>query len=132
MKRPKKKLAEVELQIMKGIWQQGKPVTVKDIHTDLFPNGEKAYTTVQTFMNILVEKHFLRKDKIGLVNFYFPLITKSEYAKLETSNFVSRIFKGSFGELAAYLVASGELSDKDLQTLKQLIEKKQKQEKHNG
>lgn len=130
MREKKQKLAEAELRIMNAIWQEKRPVTVKEIHQALFPKGEKAYTTVQTVMNILADKHFLTRKKIGMVNFYQPTLSKDEYAKIETENFVSRIFKGSFGELAAYLVSSGELSDEDLQDLKQLIA--QKQERTHG
>jgi len=129
MKRKARKLAEVELQIMNGIWRHKKPITVRELHQKLFSNGEKAYTTVQTIMNILVDKGFLRKDKIGMVNFYFPVVTQSEYAKLETNNFVSRIFRGSFGELATYLVDSGELTDDDLARIKAMITEKENQKR---
>ncbi len=127
MKNKISKLTEVELQIMTGVWRFRKPVTIKEIHQRLFPDGEKAYTTVQTMMNILARKNFLRCDKIGMVNFYFPNITEEEYAKRETSSFVSRIFKGSFGELANYLIDSGELSGDELKRLRILIEQKEKQ-----
>ena len=126
MQKDKKKLASVEWEIMDGIWQFGKPVTVREVHGYLYPNGEKAYTTVQTFMNILVEKGFLRKDKIGLVNFYFPTLSQADFAQHETRSFVSRLFQGSFGALATYLVDSGELSEAELTKLKQLIEAREK------
>lgn len=121
-----KRLAEAEWKIMDCIWKATKPITVREIHQQLYPAGEKAYTTVQTTTNILVEKGFLRKDKIGMVNFYFPTISKQEFAKHETRTLVSRIFQGSFGNLATYLVDSGELSEGELLELKKLIARKEK------
>lgn len=121
----KKKLAEAEWRIMDQIWNLKKPVSVRVVHEALFPNGEKAYTTVQTIMNILHEKGFLRRDKVGLVNFYFPNVTRAEFAKSETDTFVSRLFNGSFGALANYLVDSGNLSDEELKRLKEMIKSKE-------
>ncbi|MFQ5864668.1 MAG: BlaI/MecI/CopY family transcriptional regulator [bacterium] len=120
------KLAEAEWEIMDGIWKFNKPVTVREIHRHLYPKGEKAYTTVQTIMNILADKSFLRKDKIGMVNFYFPTISREDFAKTETNKLVSRIFQGSFGALANYLVDSGGLSKEELSNLKSLIDSKEK------
>ncbi len=130
MKRSKK-LADAEWEIMKAIWHFKKPITVREIHGYLYPEGQKAYTTVQTIMNILVEKAFLRKDKIGMVNFYFPTVPKEDFAKHETQTLVSRIFQGSFGALANYLIDSGELSPTELNRLKSLIAAKE-EEKNSG
>ena len=125
-RKTKKKLNEAEWEIMEGIWRFNRPVTVREIHELLYPNGEKAYTTVQTFMNILTEKGFLKREKTGLVNFYTPTLTQEEAARLETRKLVSRLFRGSFGAFASYLINSGELSDEDLKQLKSLIEQKEK------
>lgn len=127
----KKKLAEAEWEIMSQIWELNKPVSVRDIHSQLYPNGEKAYTTVQTIMNILHKKGFLRRDKVGLVNFYFPTISQTEFAKSETSTFVSRFFSGSFGALANFLINSGKLSEDELRELKEMIEAKQSKSEGN-
>ncbi|MCG8606226.1 BlaI/MecI/CopY family transcriptional regulator [bacterium] len=121
-----RKLAEAEWEIMDGVWQFSRAVTVREIHAHLYPKGEKAYTTVQTFMNILVDKGFLEREKIGMVNFYSPLISRANFGKRETQTLVSRIFDGSFGELAQYLVKTGKLSEKELTNLKALIEAKEK------
>ena len=124
-----KKLAEAEWEIMDGVWQFSQAVTVREIRAHLYPKGEKAYTTVQTFMNILVDKGFLEREKIGMVNFYSPLLSRSNFAKRETQTLVSRIFEGSFGELAQYLVKTGKLSKDELGALKTLIETKESETK---
>ena len=59
-------------------------------------------------MNILFEKGVLNRQKIGPVNVYTPM------------------FEGSFGALATYLVDSGELSQKELDELRALIEAREK------
>lgn len=124
MKKPKK-LSEAEWELMLGVWSGDTPVTVRELHARLYPDGRKAYTTVQTILNILVDKGFLARRKIGMVNFYTPVLSKREATRRETRSLVSRLFHGSFGELAHHLIDSGELSEEDLAGLKALIEQKQ-------
>ena len=121
MKKPKR-LAKSEWEIMNGVGNLGERVTVRDVHTRLYPGGQKAYTTVQTTMNILVEKGFLEKEKIGLVNFYTPTTSRDQAAHLATRTLVSRAFNGSFFALANHLVDSGSLSAEDLAALRKTIQ----------
>ncbi|MDE3256873.1 MAG: BlaI/MecI/CopY family transcriptional regulator [Gemmatimonadota bacterium] len=122
----KRRLAEVEWEVMDGVWNLNRQVTVRDVVNHLYPNGEKAYTTVQTIMNILAEKGVLAREKIGPVNVYRPAVTRGDVARTETRTLVSRMFEGSFGALATYLVDSGELSRKELDELRALIEEREK------
>ena len=122
----KKRLAEAEWEVMDGVWHLDRQVTVRDVVDYLYPNGEKAYTTVQTIMNILFEKGVLNRQKIGPVNVYKSALSREDAAQDETRTLVSRMFEGSFGALATYLVDSGELSRKELDELRALIEAREK------
>ena len=122
----KRRLAEVEWEVMDGVWKFNRRVTVRNVLDYVYPNGEKAYTTVQTIMNILAEKGVLDREKIGPVNVYRPTVSREEVARAETRTLVSRMFEGSFGSLATYLVDSGELSQKELDELRALIEEKER------
>ncbi len=129
-----KHLAVSEWEIMEGVWQcesKASPygITVREVHNQLYPKGQKAYTTVQTIMNILHEKGFLTRKKIGMVNFYTPTVSREEMAQHETHTLVSRAFGGSFVALANYLVDSGSLSEKELTVLKDMIDAKERQKK---
>ena len=122
----KKRLSEAEWEVMDGVWHLNRQVTVRDVVDYLYPNGEKAYTTVQTIMNILFEKGVLNRQKIGPVNVYKSALSREDAAQDETRTLVSRMFEGSFGALATYLVDSGELSRKELDELRALIEAREK------
>jgi len=111
----------LEWEIMNVIWDSGKNPSVREVLETAYPNGEKAYTTVQTVMNNLESKGFLTKEKIGLVNFYKPLKKRKDLLKKETSKFVENVFGGSFQALASYTVASDSLSNDEIADLKKLI-----------
>ena len=110
---------------MDQVWDFDRPMTVREVHEALYPNGEKAYTTVQTIMNILTDKGVLSRQKIGPVNVYSPALSREDAARDETQSLVSRMFEGSFGALATYLVNSDTLSREELDELKSLIDKKE-------
>ena len=76
-------------------------------------------------MERMTEKKLLHKEKIGLVNFYRPLIAEATLKKQATEKFVTNTFNGSFGRLAAFLVDSYHLSREDLDKIKKLIEQKE-------
>lgn len=116
------KLTALEWEIMDAVWHLGGSPSVRDVLEHTYDEGAKAYTTVQTVMNNLVDKGFLRKEKIGLVNFYTPLRAREDLVGGETSRFVDRVFEGSFGALAHYLVDADKLSAAEIDALKQLIE----------
>ena len=119
-------LSDLEWQIMQMLWEKG-VMSVKEVWQALYPNGEKAYTTIQTYMDRMVEKKLLNKQKIGLVNFYHPQVDKKTLLKQATENLVSRAFNGSFFSLAAFLVDSPNLSKQELDKIKQLIKQKEEE-----
>ena len=120
-----RKLTPVEWEIMESVWELGNRTTARDVFNHIYPNGEKAYTTIQTYMDRMADKNLLSKQKIGLVNFYHAQENKKTVLKHATENLVSRAFNGSFFSLAAYLVDSPNLSSEELEKIKELIKSKE-------
>ncbi|UCH85474.1 MAG: BlaI/MecI/CopY family transcriptional regulator [Candidatus Latescibacterota bacterium] len=121
------KLTPVEWEIMEAIWGLKSACTVRDVLDSAFPNGEKAYTTVQTIMNTLEKKGLLRRKKTGLVNFYRPARTRDHMIKAEMSSLLSRVFDGSVPELANSLLKLDDVKLEELRKIKKLIEDKERE-----
>jgi predicted transcriptional regulator len=121
------KLTAVEWEIMESVWALGDSPSVRDVLERAYPKGEKAYTTVQTIMNTLERKGFLRRHKKGLVNFYTPAKTRGQVVRTETRRLISRVFDGSVPALANHLIESGKLSLEDIEAIKGLLERKVKE-----
>ena len=119
-------LSPLEWEIMGVIWSLGGRPSVREVLDAAYPGGEKAYTTVQTVMNNLEGKGYLKKEKIGLVNFYRPLRRRGDLVRKEMDRFVDRVFAGSFGALADYLVQSDALDDEKLAELRRMLEEREK------
>lgn len=121
------KLTPVEWEIMETVWKLGEKTTARDVFKSAFPNGEKAYTTVQTILNTLHDKGMLTREKIGMVNFYSPTKSREAMVKSEFSFFLSRVFDGSVHALADFLIDSNNIDMDELQAIKDLVEKKEKE-----
>lgn len=121
------KLTPAEWEIMESIWGLKNQVSVRDVVEHAYPNGEKAYTTIQTIMNTLEKKGFLKCEKIGMVNFYKPTESREKIAKMELSQLLSRVFHGSVPALANFLMDSDNISLKEIQTIKDMLNQKEQQ-----
>ncbi len=97
------KLTPAEWEIMEAIWELGGAPSVRDVLEHSFANGKKAYTTVQTVMNILEKKGLLKRKKKGLVNFYKPSKNRDQMINSELSQMVARMFQGSLPVFTNYL-----------------------------
>ena len=115
------KLTPAEWEIMETIWQLSGAPSVRDVLEKAFPHGQKAYTTVQTIMNILEKKGLLKRKKQGLVNFYKPIKSREQMVKVEMSQLVSRMFKGSMPAFANYLFNSENLTLNEIEKIKKLL-----------
>jgi BlaI family penicillinase repressor len=90
-----------------------------------YPNGEKAYTTVQTLMNILVDKGLLTRVKKVRINQYAPTARREEIIHGSLSTIARRMFDGSFGAMASFLVGSMHLKPEELARLRTILDRKE-------
>jgi predicted transcriptional regulator len=121
------KLTPAEWEIMEAVWDLNSPATVRDVLEHAYPNGEKAYTTVQTVMNTLEKKQLLGRKKTGLVYFYSPTRSRDEVVKSEMSSLIARVFGGSIPALANSLLSLDELSLEEIAKIKELIDRKEQE-----
>ena len=126
------KMTPAEWGIMEAVWKIGGSPSVRDVLEFAFPEGERAYTTVQTMMNTLERKGLLSREKIGLVNFYTPTRSKEELVKVEMSSLVSRIFGGSIPALANSLLSLDGLDLEKIDEIKELLDRKEKELRSGG
>lgn len=119
------KLTPAEWEIMDAVWTLGGSPSVREVLEHTYPNGEKAYTTIQTLMNLLEKKSLLARQKIGMVNFYTPTRERDDMLRNETRSLISRVFRGSAPALANFLIDEEDLSLDDIKKIKKLLNDKE-------
>lgn len=114
-----KKLPDAEFEIMKVVWANDPPMTTTIIMEQLGKEREWRIQTVVSLMLRLVERGFLRSEKHGKERTYFPLVSREDYLKFETGNFMKQFHDNSFLNLVNTLYDDKALTDKDINELLQ-------------
>jgi BlaI family transcriptional regulator, penicillinase repressor len=130
MKKPIKELTKAEEQVMQILWKLEKAF-VKDV-VEHFEKPVPAYNTVSTIIRILEKKGFVSYKAYGNTYEYFPLISKTEYTGMYLGNFVNNYFGNSYKSLVSFFTSRDNLSIKELEEMKQLVEKEIKKKKNHG
>jgi len=113
-----KRLPDAEFEIMKIVWQNTPPVTTMQIIANLDSEKNWKPQTVLTMLVRLIEKGFLKSEKVGKERNYTPVISEHDYLQTETGNFMKRYYGNSLGSFVKTLYDGKELSQEDLMELK--------------
>lgn len=124
-----KELTRAEEQVMQILWKIGKGY-VTDL-LEYFPTPKPAYNTVSTIVRILEKKGFVDHEPAGKSYIYFPLITKSDYSQHSLSQLVKGYFSNSYKQMVSFFSDDDNLTIKDLEEMKALIDKKIQNKKGN-
>src|SRR5579863_1009958 len=74
-----RRFGELEAVIMDRLWDQGRPMLVREMVEDLRDDRALAYTTVMTVMENLHRKGWLRRERDGRAWRYEPTSSRSAY-----------------------------------------------------
>jgi predicted transcriptional regulator len=117
---------ELELEILKTLWQQG-PLSGREVRDALAPRRDLAYTSVMTILNIMTRKKYLRRKKRGGCFLYRPIIAERAVSKRMLGDLVDRVFDGSAASVMVNLLENADLDKRELKELRQLINQKVKE-----
>ena len=111
------KIADSELEIMRVLWGEERPLSFAEIRTALEDKTNWSKSTIQTFLGRLRDKGVISTHN-HYVTLYSPNVTEEEYVKEEGQNFIDKLFDGSAKNLVAALYKNGQLKDGDIDDLK--------------
>jgi BlaI family transcriptional regulator, penicillinase repressor len=120
MKRKIAKLGDLQLRIMKVLWQRGEG-TVADVLRELTGPGELAYTTMATMLRKMEARGLVSHRSEGRSFIYRARVKEEEVTRTIADHFVDRLFEGSLTEVVSHLLSTREVSRDELQILEQLI-----------
>ena len=122
--RPKKNiLTDLELEIMKVIWQRGS-ATVRDVYEELLQKRKIAYTTVMTMIGILERKGRLTRKETDRAYIYTPVESRTEVVGSMVQDFLKRVFDGSAKPLLLHLVENETISRAELDDIRKRVKQK--------
>ena len=88
-----------------------------------YPEPKPAYTTVSTFLKILLNKGFVDYRKLsGKTHTYYPLITREEYTNQVMKDVKDSFFGGSGSSMVKFFAQNEKLSEADIKELLEIIQ----------
>jgi len=118
----------LELEILKVLWSQG-PCSVRQLQEALAPARGLAYTTVSTMLTIMANKKYVRRAKTGAGAMFEAAIKHVDASGDMLHDLVERVFDGSVPAVVQHLLETSDLDAEELKTIRQLISKKQKEQR---
>lgn len=119
-----KKLPDAEFKIMKVVWENTPPITTSIVMKQLEEQEEWKLQTIISLMIRLIERNFLRTEKIGKERTYYPLITKEEYLKFETNIFIKQYHDNSLVSVVNSFFDGKKVKDSDVTQLLDWVKRK--------
>ena len=91
---------------------------------DEFPDPKPAPTTLATLLKRMIDKGFVGFNQHGSNREYYPLIKKNQYFSKHINSIVKDFFNNFASQFASFITNETNLSNKDLEELKEIVEKK--------
>ncbi len=124
-------ISESELVLMNIIWKNGGTALYSFIMEELEKDkNEWKKNTVLTLLSRLIDKKFLKTNKIGRRNEYAVLVTQQEYQAMQTHSFLNRIYGGNVKNLVSTLLQEDIISSGELKEIEDFW--KEQKERRNG
>ncbi|USG67789.1 BlaI/MecI/CopY family transcriptional regulator [Brevibacillus ruminantium] len=128
MDRKIKRLPDAELEIMLVIWRAGKQVSSSYILDQLRDKRKWALATLMTVLARLVDKGFLRCEKIGRSNSYLAVISETEYKESEGKSTLEKLYGNSIQDMVMSLYNGKAIDKGDLAELRDFLDQMAKEE----
>ena len=115
-------ISEAEWEVIKVIWDAGKPLAAGEIVAALAGQTRWRPRTVKTLLARLVKKGAVKSLVEEKRYVYRAAITRQQAARQEARSFLSRVFDGALVPAVATFLKETDLSPNDVEQLKQILE----------
>lgn len=120
MKSPSHRLGDLQLRILQSLWDRPDS-SVAEVHTELKPERDLAYTTVATMLRKMETRGLVTHREQGRSFLYRALVAAEDVSRSVGRHLVDRLSAGSLTEAVSHLLTSREVSRDELDQLEKLI-----------
>jgi len=116
------KLTEKEEEVMRHYWQCG-TMTVREV-VECYEEPRPHFNTISTYVHILENKGYLRREKRGASLYFSPAVNVDEYRKMAVKGVIRRFFNDSYRSIVSAFVKEEAISVEELREIIDMIERK--------
>ena len=114
------KITGSEAEIMRALWEAGKPLPVSVLTEELSKKCGWDSSTTRTLLRRLCHKGIVLTEKKE-VFYYSPAVTEQDYNLTNTQQLIDRLYAGSAKDLVAALLSQKKLNDNDIAELREMF-----------
>lgn len=119
------RISEAEWEVMNVLWDAGE-LGATEVADELCKRMDWHPKTVKTLLGRLVKKGALRYREEGNRYLYRTALPRERYVAAESRSFIERVFGGQATPAVVHFVETMDLSDADIEELRELLDRKQK------
>ena len=125
----KSETSDTELEILKALWDHGAG-TVRELKVVLKKAGRHwAYTTVQTLLNRLEAKGYVKSDKAGFAHVFHPTVTRDKLMRQRLKDLANELCDGAATPLVLALVDGQRFTPEELEQFRRLLDDLEKRKR---
>lgn len=118
------RLTDTEWKVMQAVWSGG-PCRARDVLEHLDGDTHRAYTTVKTLLDRLVEKGAVKIRKSGNTNLYEAVVSRDDAQRSAVRDLLDRAFEGAVSPLLHFLADERSLSARDRRELQAILDREE-------
>lgn len=111
--------------VMEVLWEEQPQTLMQLVHKMKEKQGWSKSTT-NTILRRMQEKGYIRYEEGARARLYFTEVRREEVVSKETESFLKRTYGGSLGMLMSAFVESHQLSRQDIEELREILHKAEK------
>ncbi len=121
---PAEQPTPAELEILKVLWDCEGPATVREVLARVNARAEapRAYTTVMSLLNVMVEKGQLGRTPQGRAFVYEPALPREQTLRGLLGETLERVYDGAASLLVSHLLDQSAPSAAELDQIRALLE----------
>ena len=115
-------ISETELEVLKALWEISSG-TVREVQAALGPQGRRwAYTTVQTLLQRLLDKGYVRSDRSGTAHVFRAAVSREQLLQQRLSALSDQLCEGSASPLVLALVEGVRFTPEEIEQFRRLLD----------
>ena len=125
MNRSASQPTEVELQILRILWELG-PSPVRDIHARLNALKGTNYSTTVKMLSVMRDKGLVKRDESASPHIYRPATTRARTGKRMLNELIDKVYDGAAMSLIMQALANASPTSEELDEVRRLLDEKEK------
>ena len=113
--------------IMEALWQR-QPQTLMQLVREMKEKQGWSKSTTNTMLRRMQEKGYIRYEEGEKARLYFTDLKREAVVLKETESFLKRAYGGSLGMLISAFAENNQLTEKDLEELRQILHRSEEKQ----